>query len=264
MATFIVQVPTLLCARVPTPSETTRAADGDAEQRSSVPWLHGASSANRGGRIVTLKRLSPSRAVSRYNSTACPPPSAISCRTTERCPATHCSTASWTTSPGRGWRSTRRRRRRSWRSSTAQNVILNTPTGSGKSLVASSMLFARARARRARRLHLPDQGAGQREVDGALPRVRPRVRGALHRRRLGEPRRADPVLHRRGAGEHRPARGRRRRRGSRRDGRVPLLRRSRSRRGLADAAADDAADAVPADVGDARRHHAVRARAHRA
>ena len=40
----------------------------------------------------------------------------------------------------------------------------------------------------------------------------------------------------------------------RRDGRVPLLRRPRARRRLAGAAADDAAGALPADVGDARRH----------
>ena len=44
----------------------------------------------------------------------------------------------------------------------------------------------------------------------------------------------------------------------RRDGRVPLLRRPRARRGLAGAAADAAADAVPADVGDARRHDVLR------
>jgi hypothetical protein len=37
------------------------------------------------------------------------------------------------------------------------------------------MLFAASRAA-ARRLHLSDQGAGQREVDGALPRVRARER----------------------------------------------------------------------------------------
>ena len=47
------------------------------------------------------------------------------------------------------------------------------------------------------------------------------------------------------------ARARRRRRGH---GRVPLLRRPRARRGLADPAAHPAAGALSADVGDPRRH----------
>ena len=65
-----------------------------------------------------------------------------------------------------------------------------------------------ARARAALRLHLPDQGAGQREVDGPLPRARAGERRPLHRRRHRQPRRARPLLHRRGARQHRPARGR--------------------------------------------------------
>ena len=52
--------------------------------------------------------------------------------------------------------------------------------------------------------------------------------------------------------------------GRRGDGRVPLVRRPGSRRGLADAAADPAADALPADVGDARRRDVLRAGAHAA
>ena len=88
-----------------------------------------------------------------------------------------------------------------------KNVILNTPTGSGKSLVASALHFAAlARGRRVG-LHLPDQGAGEREVDGAVPRVRAGQRGPVHRRRHGEPRRADPVLHGGDPREHRAARG---------------------------------------------------------
>ena len=122
----------------------------------------------------------------------------------------------------------------------------------------------RARARAARRLHLPDQGAGQREVDGAVPRVRPGPRRPLDRRRDRQPRRADPLLHRRGPRQHRAARRRRRRRRRRGDGRVPLLRRPRARRRLAGAAAHDAAGALPADVGDARRHAVLRGRASRA
>ena len=139
-----------------------------------------------------------------------------------------------------------------------KNVVLNTPTGSGKSLVASAMLFALAGARAAGRLHMPDQGARQREMDGAVPRVRPGPGGPLDRRRERQPRRAHSLLHRRDPRQHRAARrpGRRHRR--RGDGRVPLLRRPRPRRRMAGAAADDAADALPADVGDARRYAVLR------
>ena len=60
------------------------------------------------------------------------------------------STASSSTSPAHTSRSTPRRKRRFSNCSTAKNVILNTPTGSGKSLVASAMLFASlARGQRA-------------------------------------------------------------------------------------------------------------------
>ena len=110
------------------------------------------------------------------------------------------------------------------------------------------------------RLHLPDQGAGQRTVDGAVPRVRSGPGRPLDRRRDRQSRRADPLLHRRGAGQHRAAPGRRRRLHGRRDGRVPLLRRSRPWRGLAGAAAHHAAGAIPADVGHARRHAVLRGR----
>ena len=57
-------------------------------------------------------------------------------------------------------------------------------------------------------LHLPDQGAGEREMAGAVPRVRPGQRRPEHRRRLGESRRADPLLHRRNPRQHRLARRR--------------------------------------------------------
>ncbi len=40
-----------------------------------------------------------------------------------------------------GWSFIPRRRRRSWSCSTEKNVILNTPTGSGKSLVATALHF---------------------------------------------------------------------------------------------------------------------------
>ena len=70
---------------------------------------------------------------------------------------------------------------------------------------------------------------------------------------------ADHLLHRRDPRQHRAARRRRRRRRPGRDGRVPLLRRPGPRLGLAGAAARAAAGPVPADVGDARRRHPLRA-----
>ena len=42
-----------------------------------------------------------------------------------------------------------------------RNVILNTPTGSGKSLVATALHFQVARPGGPLDLHLPDQGVGQ-------------------------------------------------------------------------------------------------------
>jgi superfamily II RNA helicase len=42
-----------------------------------------------------------------------------------------------------------------------RNVVLNTPTGSGKSLVATAMHFRALAKGRTLRLHLPDQGAGE-------------------------------------------------------------------------------------------------------
>ena len=83
-----------------------------------------------------------------------------------------------------------------------KNVILNTPTGSGKSLVASALHFTALARGRALRLHLPDQGAGQREVAGAVPRVRRRTTSACRpatppstatRRSSAAPRRSSPT-----------------------------------------------------------------------
>ena len=116
-----------------------------------------------------------------------------------------------------------------------------------------------ARPRAALGLHLPHQGAGEREVDGPVPRVRPGHRGAGHRRRHRQPRRPAAVLHGRDPGQHGAPRRGARAGGRRGDGRVPLVRRPGPRRGLAGAAADPAADAVPADVGDARRRDVLRA-----
>ena len=136
------------------------------------------------------------------------------------------------------------------------NVILVTPTGSGKSLVAAGAHFAALARGRAHLLHRADQGAGVGEVLRPVRDLRHRERRHDDRRRQRQPRRADHLLHRRGAGQHRAARRRRRRRRPGRDGRVPLLRRAGPRLGLAGAAARAAAGAVRADVGDARRRHA--------
>ena len=43
-------------------------------------------------------------------------------------------------------------------------MILNTPTGSGKSLVATALHFKALAEGKVLLLHLPDQGAGEREV----------------------------------------------------------------------------------------------------
>ena len=58
------------------------------------------------------------------------------------------------------------------------NVILATPTGSGKSLVATGAHFAALAAGQAHVLHRADQGAGLGEVLRAVRRVRARRRSA--------------------------------------------------------------------------------------
>ena len=141
---------------------------------------------------------------------------------------------------------------------TGANVILATPTGSGKSLVATGAHFAALAAGRRTLLHRADQGAG-------LARSSSRCATIFGAENVGmltgdAAVNADaPIICctaeilanialREGA---------RRRRRPGRDGRVPLLRRARPRLGLAGAAARAAAGAVPADVGDARRRHAA-------
>ncbi len=135
-----------------------------------------------------------------------------------------------------------------------KHVILSTPTGSGKSLVALGLHFKALCEGRRSLYTVADQGAREREVLLAVRRLRRRERRHADRRRHDQPRGADHLLHRRGALEHGAAPRRPRRRALRGDGRVPLLRRPRARRGLAGAAPHAAAHAVPADVGDARRH----------
>ena len=93
---------------------------------------------------------------------------------------------------------------------TGANVILATPTGSGKSLVATGAHFAALAAGPAHLLHRADQGAGVGEVLRAVRGLRRRERRHADRRRGGQRAGADHLLHRRGARQHRAARGRRR------------------------------------------------------
>ena len=124
-----------------------------------------------------------------------------------------------------------------------KHVVLNTPTGSGKSLVATALHFKALAEGKTLLLHLPDQGAGQREVLRALRAVRrPRTSGMM----TGDAsiNRDAPIICctaeilanmalRDGAHARR----------LRRHGRVPLLRRPRARHGLAGAAARARRDA---------------------
>ena len=127
-----------------------------------------------------------------------------------------------------------------------KNVILNTPTGSGKSLVAAALHFKSLAQGRRSVYTCPIKALVNEKWLGLCRRIRPGERRPQHRRRLGQPRRADPLLHRRGAGQHRPARRRRHRCPGRGHGRVPLLRRPGARRGLAGAAAHHAQRPLPA------------------
>ncbi len=102
------------------------------------------------------------------------------------------------------------------------------------------------------------QGARQREVLRAVPRVRRRPRGPRDGRRHGQPRRANRLLHRRDPVEHRPSRGQGgggRLRGHRR---VSLLRGQRARGRVAGPAARPRTRAVPPDERDARADRDVR------
>src|ERR1700761_2550281 len=134
------------------------------------------------------------------------------------------------------------------------NVILSTPTGSGKSLVATGAHFA-ALAAGQRTFYTAPIKALVSEKFFALIEERRHDDRRRQRERVG----ADHLLHRRGAGQHRAAgRGRGRRRPGH-HGRVPLLRRPRAGLGLAGAADRAAPGPVRADVGDARRRPVLRA-----
>ena len=113
-------------------------------------------------------------------------------------------------------------------------------------------------------LHVPDQGARQREVLRPLQRLRPRQRRHDDRGRDRQPRRADHLLHGGDPRQHRPTRGEAGRHPVRGHRRVSLLRRPRSRRRVADPAPRAPAGALPPHVGDARSDRALRRGAHEA
>ena len=143
---------------------------------------------------------------------------------------------------------------------SGNNVILATPTGSGKSMVAIAAHFAAMADDRVTFYTAPIKALVSEKFFALCAIFGAENVGHAHRRRVGQQPRADHLLHGRGAGQHRAARGRGRRHRPGRDGRVPLLRRAAARVGVAGADPDAAAGAVPADVGDARRRDARCAR----
>ena len=140
---------------------------------------------------------------------------------------------------------------------SGSNVILATPTGSGKSLVAAGAHFA-AMARGQRSFYTAPikalvsekffdlcaifgaENVGMMTGDAAVNADAPIICCTAEVL-------ANLALRERSRVEHRPGR----------DGRVPLLRRTRPRLGLAGAAARAAECSVPADVGDARRRRVL-------
>ncbi len=139
-----------------------------------------------------------------------------------------------------------------------RNVILNTPTGSGKSLVASA-------------LHFKSLAEGKRSVYTCPIKALVNEKWMALCREFGPDNvglsTGDATVNRDAPilcctaeilANIALARRRRRERARRGDGRVSLLLRSRSRRGLAGAVAHAAAHAFSADVRDARRHDVFR------
>ena len=116
------------------------------------------------------------------------------------------------------------------------NVILSTPTGSGKSLVAAGAHFAALADGRRTFYTAPIKALVSEKFFALCDMFGAGERGHAHRRRQRQPGRADHLLHGRDPGQHRAARRRRRRRRPGGDGRVPLLRRAGPGLGLAGAA----------------------------
>ena len=114
---------------------------------------------------------------------------------------------------------------------SGNNVILATPTGSGKSLVAIAAHFMAMAEGRVTFYTAPIKALVSREVLRAVQRLRGQERRHDHGRRVGELRRPDHLLHGRDPREHRAARGPHGRGRAGGDGRVPLLCRPPARRG---------------------------------
>ncbi len=111
------------------------------------------------------------------------------------------------------------------------HVVLATPTGSGKSLVAVAA-HAQALATGRRSWYTaPIKALVSEKFFALVETFGAEQVGHAHRRRGREPRRTDHLRDGRGAGQPRTARTRRLRHRPRRHGRVPLLRRARPRAG---------------------------------
>ena len=135
-----------------------------------------------------------------------------------------------------------------------RHVVLSTPTGSGKSLVALCLHF-QALCRGQRSFYTaPVKALASEKFFSLCNDFGARCGRDADRGRQHQPLGPGGVLHRRGAREHGAAPGRGARRAARRDGRVPFLLGSRTGQRLADPAAPAPANAVPADVGHARQH----------
>ncbi len=140
---------------------------------------------------------------------------------------------------------------------TGSNVILSTPTGSGKSLVAVGAHAAALQRGTARSTRPPIKALVSEKFFQLIDTFGADKVGMLTGDAAVNEKAPDHLLHGGDPRQHRAALrgGRRRRLG--RDGRVPLLRRSRPRVGLAGAADRAAAGAVPADERHARRCHVL-------
>ena len=138
------------------------------------------------------------------------------------------------------------------------HVIVHTPTGSGKSLIATAVHF-KALAEGRRSFYTCPIKALVSEKFFALCRELGPSRGRHDDGgRDRESRRARDLLHGRNSRQHRARQRCRRRRGLRRDGRVSLLLGQRARRRLASPAAHVAARPLRADERDARRRERLR------
>ena len=135
-----------------------------------------------------------------------------------------------------------------------KHVILNTPTGSGKSLVALGLHFKALCEGKTSFYTSPIKALASEKFFSLCDDFGPENVGMLTGDASHQPRRARDLLHRRGARQPGPARGGPARRPLRGHGRVPLLLGPRARRGLADPPDHAAAHAVPPDVRHAGRH----------